>query len=119
MSMRIINPRRMRRRVTVVIVCVCVSVCLLSQNQLPTSFLRRKQFYRVLYGVFNVFTVWLSLKRFVQELWRHLPVTAAFLAPWRTFDLEAFRARRTLTSFGILRVALWSSKSHRNLQNSV
>ena len=46
-----------------VVICVCASVCLsvslLPQNQVPTSFLRRKQ---ILYGVSNVFTVWLSLK---------------------------------------------------------
>ena len=44
--------------------CVCVYawVCLLPWNLLPTSFIRHKPFYKVLYGGFNVFTVWLSLK---------------------------------------------------------
>ena len=35
----VINPQRMRRRVTVVVLCVCVCVCLLPRNLLHTSFI--------------------------------------------------------------------------------
>ena len=56
----------MRRRVTVVVlcVCVCVSVCLsvTTKSAAYLVFTSQTKFYRVLYGVINVFTVWLSLK---------------------------------------------------------
>ena len=41
----LVDPRRMRRRVTVVVlsVCVCVCVCVLPWNLLHTSFIHRKQ----------------------------------------------------------------------------
>jgi hypothetical protein len=65
-------------------VCVCLSVTTKSAAYL-TSALKTKS-YRVIYGVFKVFVVWLLLKRFVQEFWRHLLATAAFLASWRAFD---------------------------------
>ena len=64
----LVNPRRMRRRVTVVVLCVCVSVCLSVCLSVTTKsaayliFTPQTKFYRVLYGVFNVFTVWLFLK---------------------------------------------------------
>ena len=51
----VINLRRMRRRVIVVVLCVCVSVCLLPQNQPPTSFLRRKQSFIGFFVVFSTF----------------------------------------------------------------
>ena len=91
-TVRFINPRCMRRRVTVVVLCVCVCVCVcvclsVTTKSAAYSFLRRKQSF---IGFFVVFSTFLPFgfpwKRFVQELWRHLPVTAAFLAPWRTFD---------------------------------
>ena len=44
MSLVIFNLQCMHRRVTAVVLCVCVSVCLLPQNQPPTSFLRRLAF---------------------------------------------------------------------------
>ena len=53
--MYLINPRRMRSRVTVVILCVCLSVGLLPQNQLPTSFLRSKQSFIGFFIVFSTF----------------------------------------------------------------
>ena len=56
----------MRRRVTVVVlcVCVCVSVCLsvTTKSAAYLVFMSQTKFYRVVYGVFNVLTVWLSLK---------------------------------------------------------
>ena len=62
--MNIINPRRMRRRVTVVVLCVCVSVCQSVTTKSAAYLVSTSQtkFYRVLYGVFNVFAVWLFLK---------------------------------------------------------
>ena len=62
--MNIINPRRMRRRVTVVVLCVCVSVCQSVTTKSAAYLVSTSQtkFYGVLYGVFNVLTVWLSLK---------------------------------------------------------
>ena len=86
------NPRHVPQGYGSRSVCVCLSVCLslLPQNQLPTllvpHFYVARKFYRALYGVFNVFTVRLSLKHFVQEFWHYLPVTAAFLAPWQAFN---------------------------------
>ena len=64
----LLNPWRMRCRVTVVILCVCVCVCLsvclsiAAKSAAYLVFTLQTKFYRVLYGVFNVFTVWLSLK---------------------------------------------------------
>ena len=40
--------------------CVCLSVTTKSAAYL--NFMSQTKLYRVLYGVFNVFTVWLSLK---------------------------------------------------------
>ena len=56
----LINPRRMRRRVTVVILCVCVSVTMLAATYLVYT--SQVRFRRVLYGIFKVLVVWLSLK---------------------------------------------------------
>ena len=44
--------------------CVCVSVCqsVTTKSAAYLVFTSQTKFYRVLYGVFNVFTVWLSLK---------------------------------------------------------
>ena len=63
-TFKFINPQRMRRRVTVVVLCVCVCVCLsvTTKSAAYLVFTSQTKFYRVLYGVFNVFTVWLSLK---------------------------------------------------------
>ena len=58
----------MRRRVTVVVLCVCVCVCLSVCLSVTTKsaaypvFTSQTKLYRVLYGVFNDFTVLLSLK---------------------------------------------------------
>ena len=62
----IFNPRHMHRRVTVVVcVCVCVRIVCLSVTTKSAAYLVFKsqtKLYRVLYGVFNVFAVWHSLK---------------------------------------------------------
>ena len=52
----------MCHRITVVVlcVCVCVSVCYHEISYLPRFYVAK--FYSVVYGVVNVFTVWLSLK---------------------------------------------------------
>ena len=56
----------MRRWVAIVVVCVCVcvSVCLsvATKSAAYLVFMSQTKFYRILHGVFNVFTVWLSLK---------------------------------------------------------
>ena len=70
----IINPRRMRRRVTVVAVCVCVCVCL-SVTKLTATYLVCKskvQDYKVLYGVPKAWFVWISPKTLCS------PVLASF-----------------------------------------
>ena len=56
----------LRRRVTVVVLCICLPVYLLPQNLLP-SYLIFTLFYRILYGVFNVFTIWLPSKHFIKS----------------------------------------------------
>ena len=58
--MILINPRRLRHRVTVVILYVCVSVTTLAATYLV--YMSQVRFCRVLYGVFKVLVVWLSLK---------------------------------------------------------
>ena len=45
-----------------VCVCVCVCLCVTTKSAAYLIFTSPAKFYRVLYGVFNVFTVWLSLK---------------------------------------------------------
>ena len=70
----IINPRRMRRRVTVVVLCVCLSVCL-SVNSLTATYLvceLQGRCYMILHGVSNACIVWISLKMLCS------PVLAAF-----------------------------------------
>ena len=60
----------MRRRVTVVVLCVCVCVCVcvsvcLSVTTLAATYLvytSQVRCHRVVYGVFKILVVWLSLK---------------------------------------------------------
>ena len=60
-----INPQCMRRRVTVVVLSVCECVCLsvTMKSAAYLLFTLQTKYYRVLYGVFNAFTIWLSLKK--------------------------------------------------------
>ena len=45
--------------------CVCLSVCqsVTTKSVAYFVFTSQTKYYRVLYGAFNVFTVWLSLKK--------------------------------------------------------
>ena len=105
----------MHHRVTVIIFCVCVcvslSVYLLPRNLLPTSVLRRKQSFM---GFFMMFSTFLPFgfpwKRFVQEFWCHLLVTATFLAPWRAFDGQK-RQRWLLSTWKVYMVS-YRSNTH-------
>ena len=56
----VINPRRMCRRVTVVVLSVCLSITTKSAAHLVYAL--KSRCHRVLFGVFKVFVVWLSLK---------------------------------------------------------
>ena len=78
----------MRRRVTVIVLCVCLSVCLSvpTKSALYLIFTSRTKFYRLLNGVLMFLLCGFYWKRFVQEFWHHLLVTATFLAPWLPFD---------------------------------
>ena len=64
----IINPRRMRRRVTVVVLCVCLSVRLsvcLSVNSVTAPYFvceSQARCYMIPYGVSKPCIVWISLK---------------------------------------------------------
>ena len=68
MIQHFIYPWRMHRRVTVVIlslcVCVCVCVCLsvITKSAAYLVCTSKTRCHRVLYGVFKVFVMWLSLK---------------------------------------------------------
>ena len=94
----LINPRHMRRRVTVVVlVCLSVFLSITMKSAAYLVFTSQTKFSSVLYGVFNIFTIWLSLKTFRSRVLAILPVTAAFLAPWRAFDGQT-RQRRLLST---------------------
>ena len=93
-----INPRRMRRRVTVVVLCVRVSVYLsfTTKSAAYLVFTSQSKFYRVLYGVFNVFTIGFPWKCFVQEFWHHFPVTRPLPS---SFPSELSTAKRDSDDF--------------------
>ena len=88
----IINPRRMRRRVTVVVLCVCLFVCL-SVNSLTATYLvceLQGRSYIIPYGVSNACNVWISLKMF------YSPVLAAFA---NSKLLDFARASDSMTTY--------------------
>ena len=71
----IINPLRMRSRVTVVVLCVCLSVCLSVTTLVARELISTVQAccQPNQHDTSKVFNTWISLKRFVQKLWRYLP----------------------------------------------
>ena len=76
----VINPRRMRRRVTVVVLCVCLSVCL-SVNSVTAAYFVCESQARVIWFLMAFQSHVLCgfrWKRFVLQFWRHLLRTATF-----------------------------------------
>jgi hypothetical protein len=69
----------MRRKVTVVVLCVCLSVTTKSCTYLVYTWETRC--HRVLYGVFKVFVVWLSLKTLRSRVMASFAGHRCFLAP--------------------------------------
>ena len=77
----LINPRRMRHRVTVVPlrVSVCLSVTKLMATYLVCE--SKMWCYKVPYGVPNALFVWISLKTFVLQLQHHLLILSFLTSP--------------------------------------
>ena len=76
--------------------CVCVYLSVTIKSAAYLVFTLQTKFYMVLYGVLTFLPCGFSCKCFFQEFWRHLQVTAALIAPWRTFDGQT-RQRWLLT----------------------
>ena len=96
----VINPRRACARVTVVIpcVCVCLSVCYHASCYIPRSFVCWNQGAVKLPVSFSTHALCgFHWKRFVQKFWRHLLITSALFASWKTLmdktDSEGFFSR--------------------------
>jgi hypothetical protein len=110
------NPRRMRRRVTVVVLPVCLSVTMKSAAYLIST--SKTKFRRVLYDVFKVFVVWLSLKTLYSRVLTSLLANIAFLASWRAFDGQQRQQCLLFNSNSII-LCMVSHRSNKKTDSSL
>ena len=65
----------------VVVLCICLFVTMLAATYLVYTCRSKTRCRRVLYGIFKIFTVWLSLKTLRSRVLVSLQATTAFITP--------------------------------------